>query len=260
MESILPDFMLPVLPFKDNSSIPSESMRKEVLDFLKKRPSLSELQAKIASENWDASNNVFEVMLMMGSKTFSHLLNAFERYSSLFHESSRDSQMKCLAVAFDFWAQNPQNLHIVFEKMIHYGIVDPGHVIEFLFDKAARSFASLSAKDIHEFEVEILIKILASDFFLKLIRKVKSDKPAFAKNLIERIIHFGSAVKVDDSAASRWLPWTVQNIVKDILRGYFACESGNVKVRQVLLEIAENNSNFPPQISEMFVGIVESMN
>ena len=260
MESILPDFMLPLLPYKDSSALPSDSMNKDVLDFLKKRPSLSELQSKISSENWDSSKNVFEVMLMMGSKTFSHLLNAFERYSVLFHGSSRDSQMRCIEITAGFWAQNPQNLHIVLERMVHYGVVDAENVIEFLFNEAARGFASLTAKDVQTFEVEILIKMLSSELLIKLILKVKSGQASFAKGLLERIIHFGNAVKVDDIAASVWLPWTVKNLVKDLLRHYFAAGSESIEIRQQLLEIARNNSNFSAEISEMLFGIVESMN
>ncbi len=260
MESILPDFMLPVLPYKDLSALPSESLNKEVLEFLKKRPTLPELQSKILSENWDASKDVFEVMLMMGSKTFSHLLNAFERYSSLFHRVSRDSQLRCIEISYNFWGKNPQNLHIVLEKMIHYGIVEPESVVEFLFEEAARCFAALSAKDVHEFEVEILIKMLSSEFLIKIIKKVKVDQAIFAKNLLERVIHFGNAVKVEDVVASIWLPWTVNNLVKDLLRSYFAGASENMEILQQLIEIAKNNSIFSAEISEMIVGIVESMN
>lgn len=260
MESILPEFMLPLLPYKDTSSTPSDSLNKDVLDFLKKRPSLAELQSKISSENWNPTNDVFEVMLMMGSKTFSHLLNAFERYAGLFKESGRDSQYACIEIAFNFWSHNPQNLHIVLEKMVHYRVVDAELVVEFLFEKATRLFTTLSAKDAHCFEVEILIKVLSSDFLLAIIRKVSADQATFAKNLLERIVHFGSSVRVEDVAASVWLPWTTNNLVRDLLRGFFASRTGDLEIQQQLLEIVKNSSDYSVEVSEMIVGIAESMN
>ena len=260
MESVLPEFMLPMLPYKSSSAIPSEGLSKEVHEFLKKRPSLQELQSKIVSENWDVSKSVFEVMLLMGSKTFSHLLNAFERYSELFKDASRDSKLACIEIAYNFWARNPQNLHIVLEKMVHYGIVDVESVVDFLFGKAALAFTSLSAKDVHSFEVEILIKMLSGEFLITMIKKFKYDKAVFAINLLERIIHFGSAVTVGDVAASVWLPWTVKNLVKTILREFFTVHCEDVQIGQQLIEIAKNDKNYPEDISAMIVGIVESMN
>ena len=144
--------------------------------------------------------------------------------------------------------------------MVHYGIVNAELVIEFMFGQAAAAFTSLSAKDVSTFEVEILIKSLSSEFLLNILRKVKVEQAIFAKNLLERTIHFGSTIQVEDVAASIWLPWTVNNIVKALLRSYFIAECGNVDVRQQLIEIAKNNGNYSQEISVMLAGSIESLN
>lgn len=259
MESVLPEFMLPMLPFEDSSATPSESLNKEVLELFRDRPSLAVIQSKFSENGWKIDEDIFEVMLKMGSKTFSHLLNSFERYSALFKGSSRESQTKCVNIVLTFWSNNPQNIHIVLEKMIHYHIVDAEVVIECLFAKAAELFTSLTIQDVKTFEVELLIKLLSPELLVNLIRKVgKSGQPVFAKSVFERLVYFGSSFKVEDLAASVWLSWTVTNVSRFILRTYFASDLGNIEKKQLLLEMTKNS--FPQEVSAMLVGIVESMN
>jgi nuclear cap-binding protein subunit 1 len=74
-------------------------------------------------------------LLHLGSRSFSHLLNAIERYLPVLRALAEGKSGKgdILAAAARFWALNPQMVGIVFDKLMQYQIVDPSDVVAFAF-------------------------------------------------------------------------------------------------------------------------------
>jgi nuclear cap-binding protein subunit 1 len=102
------------------------------------------LEASEDSINVDAVLRSIAVqsLLHIGSRSFSHLLNAIERYLPLLRNlanggvgSSSDAKSDILDAAASFWKRNQQMVGIVFDKLMQYQIVDPSDVIEWTFDK-----------------------------------------------------------------------------------------------------------------------------
>jgi len=84
-------------------------------------------------------------LLHIGSRSFSHLLNAIERYlpllrnvasggvSSTGASGNPEAKAGILAAAAAFWKHNRQMVGIVFDKLMQYQIVDPTDVVAWTF-------------------------------------------------------------------------------------------------------------------------------
>ncbi|KAF8239499.1 hypothetical protein L208DRAFT_54676 [Tricholoma matsutake] len=84
-------------------------------------------------------------LLHIGSRSFSHLLNAIERYLPLLRNVASDgvsstgasgnpeAKADILAAAAAFWKHNRQMVGIVFDKLMQYQIVDPTDVVAWTF-------------------------------------------------------------------------------------------------------------------------------
>lgn len=86
-------------------------------------------------------------LLHIGSRSFSHFLNAVERYlpllrnlaaggistSSTGGSPSIEARMDILSASYSFWKRNRQMVNIVFDKMMQYQIVDPTDVVAWTF-------------------------------------------------------------------------------------------------------------------------------
>jgi nuclear cap-binding protein subunit 1 len=84
-------------------------------------------------------------LLHIGSRSFSHLLNAIERYLPLLRNVASDgvsstgtsgnpeAKAGILAAAAAFWKRNRQMVGIVFDKLMQYQIVDPTDVVAWTF-------------------------------------------------------------------------------------------------------------------------------
>lgn len=74
-------------------------------------------------------------LLYIGSRSFSHFLNAIERYLPVLRSLAQTAEGKAdlLAAAARFWRRNPQMVRIVFDKLMQYQIVDPSDVIGWAF-------------------------------------------------------------------------------------------------------------------------------
>jgi len=89
-------------------------------------------------------------LLSIGSRSFSHLLNAIERYLPLLRGLANPSPAQgggditeaktdILNAVFTFWKRNRQIIGIVFDKLMQYQIVDPTDVIAWTFGNSAGS-------------------------------------------------------------------------------------------------------------------------
>ena len=94
-------------------------------------------------------------LLSIGSRSFSHLLNAIERYlpvlrvlasgtisstsSATSGPSAGDADAKSdiLVSAAEFWRRNTQMVCIVFDKLMQYQIVDPSDIVSWAFTHSA---------------------------------------------------------------------------------------------------------------------------
>lgn len=84
-------------------------------------------------------------LLHIGSRSFSHLLNAIERYLPLLRHlasdgasmtggsGNADAKANILTAAAAFWKNNRQMIGIVFDKLMQYQIVDPTDVVAWTF-------------------------------------------------------------------------------------------------------------------------------
>ena len=87
-------------------------------------------------------------LLSIGSRSFSHLLNAIERYLPLLRGLANpgpaqgggdvtEAKTDILNAVFAFWKRNRQIIGIVFDKLMQYQIVDPTEVIAWTFGNSA---------------------------------------------------------------------------------------------------------------------------
>ncbi|KAF8632011.1 hypothetical protein AX17_004954 [Amanita inopinata Kibby_2008] len=95
-------------------------------------------------------------LLHIGSRSFSHLLNAIERYLPLLRNlasggtsstgagGNPEAKSDILSASATFWRQSRQMVAIVFDKLMQYQIVDPTDVVAWVFLQSA-GFGELSA-------------------------------------------------------------------------------------------------------------------
>ncbi|KAI0318093.1 MIF4G like-domain-containing protein [Amylostereum chailletii] len=83
-------------------------------------------------------------LLRIGSRSFSHFLNAIERYISLLRSiaagtistggtGNAEAKAHILSTVAAFWKRNRQMIMIVFDKLMQYQIVDPTDVVAWVF-------------------------------------------------------------------------------------------------------------------------------
>ena len=244
MQAVLPDFMLKMMPSLSSAAKPSSKFNDSLLEFMKKRPSVEEVREHVAREDIPLQE-LFEVFLFLGSKTFSHLSSATERYSSLFRSASVEDQKLFLNCVSEFWTDNFQNFHLVLEKLVQNEILDFNVLIEFLFEKA---FEKESEK---AFEIQILLKFFSSDFIFTLI-SLNQEKVEFVRSLIDR---FASL-----ETENHWINWLISGLVRKLLRNFFAEKSfALVQKTETLILIKENCENYPQNLKEMIEGTYKSI-
>lgn len=99
----------------------------------------SNLSAGRVSSETDADlvvrDVITQVVLNIGSRSFSHFLNIVERYHALLRQLSTTPAMRIaiLASTTRHWARAPQWVLIVFDKLMQYRIVEPADIIAFVF-------------------------------------------------------------------------------------------------------------------------------
>lgn len=132
-----------------------QSAASEVLNLMRSKATSSEIKEAldrlkaefIAGEIGDepideeaaerrARDILFQCILVIGSRSFSHYLNILERYIVILRETTNStaSRSALLRSASRFWSKNSLFRHIVFDKLLQYRIVDPIDVINFVFE------------------------------------------------------------------------------------------------------------------------------
>jgi len=80
-----------------------------------------------------------QALLQVGSRSFSHLLNAIERYLPVLRSlvaPGPDARADILRATGSFWARSGQMVGIVLDKLMQYQIVEPADVVSFAFGEA----------------------------------------------------------------------------------------------------------------------------
>jgi nuclear cap-binding protein subunit 1 len=83
-------------------------------------------------------------ILNLGARSFSHFLNAVERYQHLIFALGRDKPEKqdLLMAVHDFWKYNSQMKVIVIDKYLQYGVVEAADVASLVFGELSKSAIS----------------------------------------------------------------------------------------------------------------------
>ena len=131
---------------------------------------------------------LFQCILVVGSRSFSHYLNVLERYIVILRESTNSAaaRMALLRSASRFWASNTLFRHIVFDKLLQYRIVDPIDVLNFVFEGeelvldgeiTPRDWSDLSIWDIFRMTLEkVQNRVLAVTLRLENLRKREENR------------------------------------------------------------------------------------
>jgi nuclear cap-binding protein subunit 1 len=77
-----------------------------------------------------------QCVLMLGARSFSHFLNAIERYLKILQSLSNtpDAKFEMLEIVGTFWRKNKQNILIIFDKLMQYQIAEPSDVVSWAFE------------------------------------------------------------------------------------------------------------------------------
>jgi nuclear cap-binding protein subunit 1 len=80
-------------------------------------------------------------LLHIGARSFSHFLNAVERYLSVLRSLTGSPEAKghVLELVANFWKRSHQMVGIVFDKLMQYQIVEPADVVSWVFGHRAGS-------------------------------------------------------------------------------------------------------------------------
>ncbi|KAJ8592671.1 hypothetical protein M405DRAFT_28898 [Rhizopogon salebrosus TDB-379] len=142
----------PTFEYEDPSN-PHYDVAQSILNLLRGRSKAEEVLSHIESlkNTLEASGTHLHVdstirsisihcLLSIGSRSFSHLLNAIERYLPLLRGlagSDGESKQDILSAVASFWRLNRQMVNIVFDKLMQYQIVDPTDVVGWTFENVA---------------------------------------------------------------------------------------------------------------------------
>lgn len=135
-----------------------------------------------------ARDIVYQCILVIGSRSFSHFLNALERYITLLREltNSSASRLALLRSASRFWTSNSLFRHIVFDKLLQYRIVDPIDVVKFVFEGeesqldegiSPRDWTEIRTWDLLRMTMEkVQNRVLAVNLRLETIKKREENR------------------------------------------------------------------------------------
>lgn len=84
-----------------------------------------------------------QCLLLVGSKSFSHILNVIERYLDVlrFVNATPDGRLHTVQIVASFWEHNTQFLGILLDKLLNYRVIDPASVINWIFETNQLQFA-----------------------------------------------------------------------------------------------------------------------
>ncbi|KAI8070881.1 armadillo-type protein [Gongronella butleri] len=85
-----------------------------------------------------------QCLLLVGCKSFSHVLNVIERYLDILRQINQkgSDKVRTVEIVASFWKDNSQFLAILLDKFLNYRIVEPTSVVAWVFESALMDNAS----------------------------------------------------------------------------------------------------------------------
>lgn len=136
-----------------------------------------------------ARDIVFQSILSVGSRSFSHFLNILERYITLLRSLTKSSaaRIDLLRSVGRFWARNSQFAGIVVDKLLQYRIVDPVDVVAHIFEgeqptldaeqPTPRDWSDINAWHTLRSTLEkVQIRVVGANGRLEALRKREEDR------------------------------------------------------------------------------------
>ncbi|KAI9022822.1 armadillo-type protein [Phycomyces nitens] len=158
IKTTIPEEFAPLFPavapgpdfeFKDPTH-PLHLQAKLVIDSLRAKKTVEEVreilnnfkaeQAKLGLDETAQLNSVRQLfvqcLLLVGSKSFSHVLNVVERYLEVMRyvNSTPEGRLHTVQIVSSFWKNNTQFLGILLDKLLNYRVIDPTSVISWTFE------------------------------------------------------------------------------------------------------------------------------
>ncbi|CEP08839.1 hypothetical protein [Parasitella parasitica] len=164
IKSILPEEFHVLVPstapapnfaYKDIKD-PLHAQAKVIIESLRTKKTVDEVRAILekfkeevraaGADEQDQNRRVREMfvqcLLLVGSKSFSHILNVVERYLDVlrFVNSTPEGRLHTVQIVASFWEHNTQFLGILLDKLLNYRVIDPTSVISWIFEKNQLQF------------------------------------------------------------------------------------------------------------------------
>ncbi|KAG1462785.1 hypothetical protein G6F56_005438 [Rhizopus delemar] len=169
IKSMIPENLHTLIPetapsphFKfNNTDDPLNAKSKVIIDSLRTKKSVEEVRDLLSKNKEDAATEgkteieqqsyvrelFIQSLLLVGSKSFSHILNVVERYLDVlrFLNSTPEGRLHTVQILASFWKDNTQFMCILLDKLLNYRVIDPTSVISWIFEEsqfgcAGRSF------------------------------------------------------------------------------------------------------------------------
>lgn len=197
----------PAFTYETEGTSPYQSAASDILGLMRSKATSAEIKellekmkadfvaGEIGDEPIDeeaaerrARDLLFQCILVIGSRSFSHFLNVLERYIVILRESTNSAaaRIALLRSASRFWTTNTLFRHLVFDKLLQYRIVDPIDVVNFVFEGeepildaeiVPRDWSDISIWDIFRMTLEkVQNRVLAVSLRLENIRKREENR------------------------------------------------------------------------------------
>lgn len=124
----------------ENETHPLYQQSSQIIEALRLHKPLEELDIILQSEEIQNSETsavrlVMSCAYSLGSRSFSHALNVFEKHLNTlkhFSRKSLDSEIEVVDELFSFWKLQPFNAVMWLDKMLNYSIISITSIIEWL--------------------------------------------------------------------------------------------------------------------------------
>ncbi|CAL1699455.1 unnamed protein product [Somion occarium] len=272
----------------DDPSNPNHDAAQTVLNLLRGRAKaedvMSHLQGlKNTLETADSDSNVDSIirsiavqsLLHIGSRSFSHFLNAIERYLPLLRNlaaggissggsPSFEARKDILDAVIAFWKHSKHMVVIVYDKLMQYQIVDPTDVVAWTFLHGRQFVATEDSSSFDAFQWSLLKgaldkangRVVIARRRVAALRKEEDDRAAREKASDQATMEVDAEAKPDEPVvesaalttalkAFATLTREQRNALSRALNGFVDClvsqSNPNVRAGEVIQEKAWHN-------------------
>ncbi|KAI9279792.1 MIF4G like-domain-containing protein [Sporodiniella umbellata] len=149
----------PQFKYSDKAD-PSHEKSKTIIDSLRTKKNVEEVREMLSKYKDEAASEgkgeveqqsyirelFVQSLLLVGSKSFSHILNVVERYLDVlrFLNSTPEGRLHTVQILASFWEHNTQFMCILLDKLLNYRVIDPTSVITWVFEENQLKYAGRS--------------------------------------------------------------------------------------------------------------------